>query len=113
MILTRRFPKFSAPLAWLLLAVCLFLAGTGAPALAADEARPPEATLHYHFRPIVTFRATFVGTIPEHRVRRALSRIDALPPGAMAQAIEQTPFTIEGRRGINLHIGEWGLFNIL
>ncbi|MBK7674404.1 MAG: mechanosensitive ion channel [Candidatus Accumulibacter sp.] len=113
MILTRRFPKFSAPFAWLLFAVCLFLAGTGAPVLAADEARPPEATLHYHFRPIVTFRTTFVGTIPEHRVRRALSRIDALPPGAMAQAIEQTPFTIEGRRGINLHIGEWVLFNIL
>jgi hypothetical protein len=69
MILTRRCPKFSAPLAWLLLVVCLFLAGTGAPALAADEARPPEATLHYHFRPIVTFRATFVGATPERRVR--------------------------------------------
>jgi small-conductance mechanosensitive channel len=113
MILTRRFPKFSAPLAWLLLAVCLFLAGTGAPALAADEARPPEATLHYHFRPIVTFRTTVAGATPEYRVRRALSRIDALPPGAMNLAIEQTPFTVEGRRGINLHIGESALFNIL
>jgi small-conductance mechanosensitive channel len=113
MILTRRCPKFSAPLAWLLLVVCLFLAGTGAPALAADEARPPEATLHYHFRPIVTFRASFVGATPERRVQRALSRIDALPPGPMELAIEQTPFSIENSRGINLHIGEWVLFNVL
>ncbi len=113
MILTRRFPKFSAPFAWLSLAVCLLLAGAGEPALAADEARPPEATLHYHFRPIVTFRASFVGATPEHRVRRALSRIDALPPGQMELAIEQTPFSIENRRGINLHIGEWVLFNVL
>jgi small-conductance mechanosensitive channel len=113
MILTRRFPKFSAPLAWLLLTVCLFLAGKGAPVLAADEARPPEATLHYHFRPIVTFRTTLAGATPETRVRRALSRIDSLPPGAMDLAIEQTPFTVENRRGINLHIGEWALFNIL
>jgi hypothetical protein len=47
-------------------------------------------------------------------VRRALSRIDALPPGQMEKAIELTPFTVDGhRRGINLHIGESVLFNVL
>jgi hypothetical protein len=114
MILRRRFARNSPRLfAWLLLAVCLFLAGTGAPALAADEARPPEATLHYHFRPIVTFRTTFVGATPEHRVRRALSRIDALPPGADGAGDRANAVHHRGRRGINLHIGEWVLFNIL
>ncbi len=108
------FSKLSTVLSWLLLAACLLLAALSVPVLAADEApRYPEATLRYHFRPIVTFRTTFVGAIPEHRVRRALARIDALPAGQTANAIEQTPFVIDGRRGIGLHIGEFVLFNVL
>jgi small-conductance mechanosensitive channel len=103
--------KLSAAFSLLLLAGCLFL--VSAPILAADKAPAPEATLHYHFRPIFTFRATFVGVTPESRVRRALSRLDALPPGQMEKAIELTPFTVDGHRGINLHIGESVLFNIL
>jgi small-conductance mechanosensitive channel len=47
------------------------------------------------------------------RVRRALTRIDALPPNQMEQAIELTPFTADGTRGFNLRIGEFVLFNIL
>jgi hypothetical protein len=96
-----------------LLAVCLFLAGTGAPVLAADEARPPEATLHYHFRPIVTFRTTFVGVTPEYP-RAAGAEPDRCPAsrrdgkGDRANAVH-----VDGRRGINLHIGESALFNIL
>jgi hypothetical protein len=41
------------------------------------------------------------------------ARLDALPPGQMEKAIELTPFTVDGHRGINLHIGESVLFNIL
>ncbi|MEF8700599.1 MAG: mechanosensitive ion channel domain-containing protein [Candidatus Accumulibacter sp. UW26] len=103
--------KLSAAFSLLLLAGCLFL--VSAPVLAADKAAAPEATLHYHFRPIFTFRMTFVGVTPEFRVRRALTRLDALPPGQMEKSIELTPFTIDGHRGINLHIGEAALFNIL
>jgi small-conductance mechanosensitive channel len=107
------FRELSAAWSTLLLAGFLFLTGVAVPVFAADETAVPEATLHYHFRPIVTFRATFVGAPPEHRVRRALKRIDAVPAGQVDQAIEQTPFTIENSRGINLHIGESVLFNVL
>jgi hypothetical protein len=64
-----------------------------------SRSRDKEATLIYHFRPIFTFRATFVGATPVIRVRRALARIDTLPPGQMEQPIELTPFTADGKRG--------------
>jgi len=106
----RRLP---AGLTLFLVAASLFLVSLTAGAAAADQLRPPEATLHYHFRPIVTFRATFVGASPEYRVRRALAFIEALPVGHMQQPIELTPFVVEDRRGISLHIGEAVLFGIL
>lgn len=109
MILTALSSRSSRALLWL--ATCLFLGVL--PALAADAAGSREATLYYHFRPIFTFRTSFVGAPPEHRVRRALERIDALPSGHMTEAIEQTPFTIGTARGIGLHIGEFLLFNVL
>jgi small-conductance mechanosensitive channel len=107
------FRNIPAALSLWLLACCLLLAIAAVPALAAEQARDKEATLIYHFRPIFTFRATFVGATPVIRVRRALARIDTLPPGQMEQPIELTPFTADGKRGINLHIGEFVLFNVL
>ncbi|HRL77068.1 MAG TPA: mechanosensitive ion channel [Candidatus Accumulibacter phosphatis] len=106
----RRLP---AVFAFFWLAAGLFLAGLSGPVVAAEQVRPNEATLHYHFRPIVTLRATFVGASPEYRVRRALARIDALPAAQMPQPIELTPFVVDDRRGISLHIGESVLFGIV
>ena len=111
MTLRLLFSQLFAALAWVLLGTCLTAAAV--PVLAADEARHPEATLRYHFRPIFTFRTTFVGVIPEHRLRRALNRIDALPAGRITDPIELTPFITDGQSGINLHIGEFVLFNIV
>jgi len=113
MTATPPLARLSAPWLLLWLAGCLFLAGATTSVLASETARPPEATLYYHFRPIFTFRSTYVGALPEHRMRRASSRIDALSPAQMERPIEQTPFLIDGRRGINLHIGESVLFNVL
>ncbi|MCM8611603.1 mechanosensitive ion channel domain-containing protein [Accumulibacter sp.] len=112
-MITRPFRRrLRAALALFWLVASMFLASLPAAAVAA-EVRQPEATLHYHFRPIVTFRATFVGASPEYRVRRALERIDALPAAQMQQPIELTPFSVEDRRGISLHIGEAVLFGIV
>ena len=112
MIMKFRY-RLSAGFAFFWLVASLFLASLPAAAAASGEARPPEATLHYHFRPIVTLRATLVGASPEYRVRRALARIDALPATQMQQPIELTPFSIDDRRGISLHIGESVLFGIV
>ena len=109
--MTTALPKLSALLS--LLACCLFLVAASMPVQAADEARPLEATLHYHFRPIVTFRTSLVGATPEARVRRALGRLDGLTAGQIEQPIERTPFTVDGRRGVSLHIGQSILFNLL
>ena len=106
------FPKLFAPLS-LLLACCVFLAAAGVRAQAADETPVREATLVYHFRPIVTWRTTLVGMTPEVRVRRALARINNLTPGQMTQPVERTPFTVDSGRGISVHIGETSLFTIL
>jgi len=103
--------KLSATLSWLL--CCLFLASTGAPVIAAESAHLQEATLHYHFRPIVTFRTTLMGMTPETRVRRALARLDTLAANQMGEPVEVTPFTVDGKRGINLRIGQLVLFNVL
>ncbi|WP_300450845.1 mechanosensitive ion channel domain-containing protein [Accumulibacter sp.] len=96
-----------------LLTCLLLVSGASPDVLAADEKHSQEATLQYHFRPVFTFRTNFVGATPEARVRRALNRIEALPPAAMEQPIALTPFTIDGRNGISLHIGEAVLFNVL
>ena len=72
-----------------------------------------EATLEFNFRPIATFRALFVGATPEVRVQRALARLDKLTPGQMEQAIELTPFAVDGAKGIGLRIGDLVLFNVL
>ncbi|MCM8594700.1 mechanosensitive ion channel family protein [Accumulibacter sp.] len=102
-----------AALFLLCVAVLLLSGGARAADKPVEPAQLPEATLIYHFRPIFTFRTTFVGASPEHRVRRALNRIDALPETAREQPVELTPFTIGGGRGIGLHIGEHVLFNVL
>ena len=104
------FPKWSMAL---LLACCLFLLGAGQRALAASDKALAEATLTFHFRPIVTLRAQIVGAPPEARVARALTRIDSLTPGQMELSIEQTPFVLDGQRGISLHIGRTMLFNVM
>ena len=109
MILTTVASRSSRALLWL--ATCLLLGVL--PALAAEAVHPPEATLRYHFRPIFTFRTTFVGAPPEYRVRRAWERIDSLPSGRMTEAIEQTPFIVGTTHGVGLHIGEFQLFNIV
>ncbi|SBT03290.1 MscS Mechanosensitive ion channel [Candidatus Accumulibacter aalborgensis] len=110
--MSSAFPKLFAPLS-LLLACCVFLAAAGVRAQAADETPVREATLVYHFRPIVTWRTTLVGMTPEVRVRRALARINNLTPGQMTQPVERTPFTVDSGRGISVHIGETSLFTIL
>jgi small-conductance mechanosensitive channel len=107
------FRKMPAALSLLLLACGLLLTTAAVSALATEQAHDKEATLSYHFRPIFTFRATFVGATPVIRVRRALTRIDALPPNQMEQPIELTPFTADGTRGFILRIGEFVLFSIL
>ena len=108
--MTQVFSKLSAAL---LLFSCFLLAGADAAALAAEEKHGREATLHYHFRPIVTLRTSLVGASAEDRVRRSLLRIESLTPSQMAQPIERTPFTVDGKRGISLHIGQTVLFNVL
>lgn len=62
--------RFRAAFALFWLVASMFIASLAAAAVAA-EVRQPEATLHYHFRPIVTFRATFVGASPEYRAARS------------------------------------------
>ncbi len=104
------FAKWSTAL---LLACGFFLAALCSVAQAADEKGIGEATLFYHFRPIVTLRTTLVGASPEARVRRALTRIDSLTLSQMTQPIERTPFTVDARRGISLHIGQAVLFTLL
>ncbi|MBO3717203.1 MAG: hypothetical protein J5X23_19980 [Candidatus Accumulibacter sp.] len=92
--MTQVFSKLSAAL---LLFSCFLLAGADAAALAAEEKHGREATLHYHFRPIVTLRTSLVGASAEDRVRRSLLRIESLTPSQMAQPIERTPFTVDGK----------------
>jgi len=79
----------------------------------ATDAPVKEATLEFNFRPIVTFRALFAGATPAVRVERALARLHKLTPSQMEQPIEQTPFVIDGMKGIGLRIGDVILFNVL
>ncbi|HPT50083.1 MAG TPA: mechanosensitive ion channel [Accumulibacter sp.] len=103
----------AAPRFWLAPLLGLFAAAMAWPVLAAKTAVAPEATLVYHFRPVFTFRATVLDTPPQGRVERALGRIDRVSPGRIEQPIELTPFSIDGKQGFNLHIGEYALFSVL
>ncbi len=80
---------------------------------AANTPPVAEATLEFDFRPVITFRALFVGATPEVRVQRALARLNKLTPEEMERPIEQTPFEVDGVKGIGLHIGDNPLFNVL
>ncbi len=108
-MMTAMVRRYSA----LVLACCLMIAGAWPRAQAASDKAHPEATLNYHFRPIVTLRAQLVGAPPEARVARALTRIDGLTPGQMTLPIEQTPFVLDNKRGVSLHIGRTMLFNLV
>jgi small-conductance mechanosensitive channel len=93
----------------LLLLFGLLLAG----GVRAADAPLKEATLEFNFRPIITFRALFVGATPEVRVQRALARLNKLSPEQMDEPVEQTPFVVDGVKGIGLRIGDSPLFNVL
>jgi len=61
-----------------------------------------EPILLHNFRPIVTFRATFLGAPPVARARKSEQRINQLTPAQMVQEISLTPFSFDGGRGITL-----------
>lgn len=61
----------------------------------------PRAPPH-NFRPIVTFRATFLAPPPVARARKSEQRINQLTPAQMVQEISLTPFSFDGGRGITL-----------
>jgi hypothetical protein len=69
---------------------------------AAEQVQAGEAILLHNFRPIVTFRATFLGAPPVARARKSEQRIDQLTPAQMVQEISLTPFSFDGGRGITL-----------
>ena len=96
-----------------LLRILLFLGLFAVGVSGAADAPVRDATLEFNFRTIVTFRALFVGATPEVRVQRALVRLSRLTPTQMEQPVEQTPFVVDGVRGVGLHIGDAVLFNVL
>jgi small-conductance mechanosensitive channel len=100
---TRAFAKLAAALSFFVLACWPFIAGAVA-APAAEQLSTGEAILFHNFRPIVTFRATFLGAPPLARARKSEQRIDQLTPSQMVQGIELTPFSYDGGRGITLTV---------
>ena len=74
----RAFAKLVAALSLFLLASCLLLAGAAAAASSMEQVPGGEAVLEHNFRPIATFRATFLGAPPAARVRKMQERINAL-----------------------------------
>lgn len=120
--MTRMFPIALITLTanWrthLLVFICFLLSGISFSSVAVADGEPKslpkEVTLEFNFRPIFTFRTLFVGATPEVRAQRALARLNRLSPTQMEQAIEQTPFMIDGAKGIGLRIGDMVLFNVL
>ncbi|RDE49273.1 MAG: mechanosensitive ion channel protein [Candidatus Accumulibacter meliphilus] len=102
---TRAFAKLAAALSFVVLACWPFIAGA-ASAPAAEQVSTGEAILFHNFRPIVTFRATFLGAPPLARVRKSEQRIDQLTPSQMVQGIELTPFSYDGGHGITLTVND-------
>jgi len=98
----RAFAKLVAALSLFLLSCWPFLAGAAVVAPPAEQVPGGEAILLHNFRPIVTFRATFLGAPPVARARKSEQRIDQLTPGQMVQEIDLTPFSFDGGRGITL-----------
>ncbi|MQM29435.1 MAG: mechanosensitive ion channel protein [Candidatus Accumulibacter phosphatis] len=102
---TRAFAKLAAALSFVVLACWPFIAGA-ASAPAAEQLSTGEAILFHNFRPIVTFRANFLGAPPLARVRKSEQRIDQLTPSQMVQGIELTPFSYDGGHGITLTVND-------
>jgi len=102
---TRAFAKLAAALSFVVLACWPFIAGAVA-APAAEQLSTGEAILFHNFRPIVTFRANFLGAPPLARVRKSEQRIDQLTPSQMVQGIELTPFSYDGGHGITLTVND-------
>ncbi|MEF8734753.1 MAG: mechanosensitive ion channel domain-containing protein [Candidatus Accumulibacter meliphilus] len=102
---TRAFAKLAAALSFVVLACWPFIAGA-ASAPAAEQLSTGEAILFHNFRPIVTFRANFLGAPPVARARKSENRIDELTPSQMVQGIELTPFSYDGGRGITLTVND-------
>jgi small-conductance mechanosensitive channel len=110
---TRVFSKLAAALSFFALACCLFIAGAAVSASAAEQVSTGEAIVLHNFRPIVTFRATFLGAPPLARARKSENRIDQLTPSQMVQAINLTPFSYDGGRGITLTVNDNILFAVV
>ena len=91
----------------------LCLISSGVSWARAADAPVKEATLEFNFRPVMTFRAVFLGATPEVRMQRAAQRIGRLTPLQMEMPIEQTPFEVSGVHGISLRIEDVILFNVL
>ncbi len=109
----RAFAKFAAALSFCVLAAYMFLASAAEAALPMEQVPGGEAVLHHNFRPIATFRATFLGAPPAVRVRKMEDRIDALTPRQMLQPVETAPFSFDGGRGITLTSGGSILFALV
>ncbi|WP_313953540.1 mechanosensitive ion channel domain-containing protein [Accumulibacter sp.] len=108
----RAFAKLVAALSFFLLASCLLLAETAA-ASSMEQVPGGEAVLEHNFRPIATFRATFLGAPPAARVRKMQERINALTPREMLQPVEMSPFNFDGGRGIVVKSGDRILFALV
>ncbi|WP_374681368.1 mechanosensitive ion channel family protein [Accumulibacter sp.] len=114
MTAVRAFSKLIAALSLILLASGLLLAATAeAAAPRLEEAQGVEAVLHHNFRPIATFRATFLGAPPAARVRKMEERINALTPREMLQPVEASPFNFDGGRGMTVTAGDSILFAVV
>ncbi len=79
----------------------------------AAASAPPEVTLEYNFRPLMTFRGMYMGASPEVRAARARARLERLTTSQIALPLEQTPFVVDGTQGIGLRLGDQVLFNVL
>lgn len=97
--------------AWLALAL---LAAAMPPARGAPDAPPPpETTLVWLNRDIVTMRATLAGAPPAVRAERARDRIDEIPDDAMDAPLRALPFTLDGVQGQQIVLGDRLLFSLL
>jgi small-conductance mechanosensitive channel len=115
MVMMKRVEASLRRAVFMALSGCFFLFGIACVcgAQAADAPPQKEATLEYNFRPVITFRALFVGATPEVRVHRAQARLSKLTPAQLEAPVEQTPFSVDGVKGIGLRIGDAPLFNVL
>ncbi len=100
----------------LIVACGLLLSGSlwaEAAVTAAGPGSKPEAVLEFNFRPIFTFRSTFLNSTPEQRVERALDLLNKLRAEEMAQKVEVLPFDYNGINAFALRIDSRLMFSVV